>query len=86
MTRGLDDPDFDKAVSKEELGRMLRSQKYDFPQEEFDLIYDLARRKSLELGYQSDEVTYKSFLEVMRNLKRGYLRYRNLFRKENTFE
>lgn len=82
MTRGLDDPDFDKAVDRDELIGMLRSQKYDFPEEEFDLIYDLAKRKSIELGNPSDHVTYKSFLEVMRNLKRGYLRYRNLFRRE----
>ena len=85
--RGLDDPDFDKPVTKEVLLNMLKANKYDFPQEEFDLIFDLAQmspentiKEKNNIKEHENLVTYKAFLEVVRNLKRRYLRYRTLFK------
>lgn len=71
--RGLDDPDFDKEVSKEELSVLLQNSTHQIPDDEFDVMYELTLR-----NYQ--RVTFKAFLEMIRNLKRDYLKYRTLFK------
>ena len=64
---------------------MLEQNKYNFPQEEFDLIYDLTKRKERAESHNfnnnnEDKVSYKAFIDVMRNLKRDYMRYRTIFK------
>lgn len=72
-SRGLDDPDFDKEVSKEELSVILQNNTHQIPADEYDVMYELTKR-----NYK--KVTYKTFLEMIRNLKRDYLKYRTLFK------
>jgi len=54
----------------------LNKKNYDFKDEEFQVIYNIT------LGnYPNSEgkISYKAFVEVMRNLKRDYVKYRGIF-------
>lgn len=52
---------------------MLQKNRFTIPNEEYDLIYDLVEKAS-------GQVTYKSFLEYLRTLKRDYMRYRTILK------
>jgi hypothetical protein len=51
------------------------SKNYAFPDEEYNLIYQIALKN---YPNEEEKVSYKGFLDVMRNLKREYMRYRTL--------
>lgn len=75
--RGLDDNDFEEKVDKESLREMLKNKTYYIPDDEFDTLYEITRQN---LGATSDKVTFKAFLETVRNIKRDYLKYRTMFK------
>ena len=56
----------------------MEKHKYEFKQEEFDLICQISQK-----NFPNDEgkISFKSFLEVMKNLKREYLKYRGILNK-----
>ena len=73
-TRGIDDEDFDHLYTKEEIIGLLKENNYEFPESEFNLIYEVAIK-----NYPNEEkkLSPNSFLATMRNLKREYMKYRN---------
>lgn len=54
---------------------MLKKNEYNFPDEEFNLLYQLALKNYPNIN---GKVSYKSFIELIRNLKREYMKYRTL--------
>ena len=74
-TRGIDDEDFDHLYTKEEIIGILKENNYEFPESEFNLIYEIAMK-----NYPNEEkkLSPNSFLSTMRNLKREYMKYRTL--------
>ena len=47
------------------------------PEEEYETLFEITRQN---MGGNSSTVTYKSFLDTIRNLKRDYLKYRTMFK------
>ena len=74
--RGVTDDDFDNLYTKDEIYELMK--KYDFkvPEKEYDLMFDLTLK-----NYPNNEgkVSAKAFISSMRNLKREYQKYRNIF-------
>lgn len=72
--RGVYDEDFEKLLSKEEIYKQMR--KYDFiiPEEEYDVMFEVAIK-----NYPNPErkISPKAFISTMRNLKREYQKYRS---------
>lgn len=76
-TRGLDDPDFDATMTKEEIGKVLTQNSIVVPEEEFNLIYEIGLKNFPDPEGQG-KMSPNSFLSTMRNLKREYMKYRTL--------
>ena len=72
--RGVYDEDFEKLLTKEEIYKQMR--KYDFiiPEEEYDVMFDVAIKN---YPNQEGKLSPKSFISTMRNLKREYQKYRS---------
>jgi hypothetical protein len=56
---------------------ILRKYKYNFAEEEFNLIYEIALKN---FPNDSGMITFKAFIDVMRNLKREFMKYRTLIK------
>ena len=56
---------------------MLLNQNYQFPEDEFNLLFSLAFKKN---PCNEEKITLKAFFDVVRSLKREYLKYRTLFK------
>lgn len=76
--RGLDDVNFEQLVTKEELWKVIKDKPMSIPEEEYDTLFEITRQN---MGGNTNIVTYKAFLETIRNLKRDYLKYRTMFKK-----
>ena len=74
--RGLDDPDFENKVDKNELKSLLKNKTFTFPDEEFETIFEITRQNE---GANCEKISYKGFMETIRNLKRDYIKYRTMF-------
>jgi hypothetical protein len=55
----------------------LSKHNYNFADEEFNLIYQLTLKN---YPNQDEKVTYKAFIDIMRNLKREFMKYRTLLK------
>lgn len=73
--RGIDDEDFDKLYSKQEIIGFLEENDYHIPEEEFNLIYEVGMKN---YPNEEEKMSPHSFLSTMRNIKREYLKYRTL--------
>ena len=71
--RGVNDKDFEKLYTKEEIFKLMK--KYDFiiPEDEYNLMFEVGLK-----NYPNSEwkMSPKSFISTMRNLKREYQKYR----------
>ena len=71
--RGVNDEDFEKLYTKEEIFNLMK--KYDFiiPEDEYNLMFEVGLK-----NYPNSEgkMSAKSFISTMRNLKREYQKYR----------
>jgi hypothetical protein len=57
------------------LKEILLKNDYPFPDEEYNLIYEITLKN---YPNKDNKVTYKAFINAMRNLKREYIKYRTL--------
>ena len=75
--KGVDNEDFTKLISTEELRKILEASDYKFSDDEYKVICQivLANKPNDE-----EKVSYKSFIEVMRTLKRDFVKFRGLFK------
>ena len=71
--RGVYDEDFEKLLTKEEIYNMMKRYEFIIPENEYDLMFDVCLK-----NYPNDEnkISAKAFINVMRNLKREYQKYR----------
>lgn len=76
--RGLDDTSLEESVNKVELWEIVQEKSISMPEEEFDTLYEITRQN---MGGINNTVTYRAFLETIRNLKRDYLKYRSMFKQ-----
>ena len=71
--RGVNDEDFEKLYTREEIFNLMK--KYDFiiPEDEYNLMFEVGLK-----NYPNPEgkMSAKSFISTMRNLKREYQKYR----------
>lgn len=74
-TMGVRDEDFDVLHTKEEIVQILKENKYRIPDEELNTVFDIALK-----NYPNEEgkLSYTSFVNTLRLLKREYMRYRTL--------
>ena len=72
---GIDDPDFEELMTKNEIYELIQKYNFNIPEEEFNLIYQVGLK-----NYPNNEekMSPKSFIGAMRNLKREYQKYRNI--------
>lgn len=73
--RGINDEDFQKLLTKEEIFALMK--KYDFiiPEEEFNLMFEVGLKN---FPNKDGKMSPKSFICTMRNLKREYQKYRTI--------
>lgn len=55
--------------------QILANNNHNFPDQEYNLIFEITLKN---YPNSSDMVSYKAFIDVMRNLKREFMKYRNL--------
>jgi len=75
-TKGLKDCDLTRFISKEELNDMLKRKGYEIEENEYDMIYSMCVGKSQNT---ENKVSFSEFIEVVKNLKREYLKYKPFF-------
>lgn len=75
--KGVDNEDFTKLITKEELRKILNENNYKFSDDEYKVICDIVLANKPN---QEGKVSYKSFIEVMRSLKRDYVKFRGIFK------
>lgn len=74
--RGLDDKDFDEKLNLQELKTLVKKTTYNFPDDEIETIFEIT--KQIEKS-EDDKITYKGFMDSVRNIKRDFLKYRTMF-------
>jgi hypothetical protein len=73
--RGVDDEDFDKPYTKQEILEVLNENKIEVPQDEFELVFTVGLK-----NYPNDEekLSPHQFIATLKNFKREYMKYRTL--------
>lgn len=74
-TKGLDDNDFEQLVTKDELNQILIKNGHNLEEKDLNIIFavTLANQPNSE-----EKVSYKVFLDTIKNFKREFLKYRTL--------
>ena len=74
--RGVTDDDFDNLYTKDEIFELMKKYDFKIPENEYDLMFDIILK-----NYPNKEgkVSAKAFISSMRNFKREYQKYRNIF-------
>lgn len=72
-TRGLDDCDFDQETSRDSLKELIKKNTHQIPEDEFLVICELAESNFGRLSYNT-------FINTIRALKREYIKYKNVQR------
>ena len=74
--RGLEDKDFENKLDLDELKSLIKKTSSNFPEDEIETIFEIT--KQIEKSEDS-KITYKGFMDSVRNIKRDYLKYRTMF-------
>jgi hypothetical protein len=64
-------------MCKEQIKELLNTNTFKIPEDEFETLFEITRQNE---GVKSDKITFKGFLETIRNLKREFLKYRTMFK------
>ena len=75
--KGVDNEDFTKLITTEELRKMLESNDYKFTDDEYKVICQIVLANKPN---EEEKISYKSFIEVMRSLKRDFVKFRGIFK------
>ena len=64
-------------MCKEQIKELLNTNTFKIPEDEFETLFEIIKKNE---GVKSDKITFKGFLETIRNLKREFLKYRTMFK------
>ena len=71
--RGVNDPEFEELMTKEEIFDIMKRYDFNMPEDEYNLVYEIGLKN---YPNQEGKMSPKSFISTMRNLKREYQKYR----------
>ena len=74
--KGVDNEDFIAFTTKEELRNILEKNNYKFTDDEYLVICQIVLANHPN---EEGNISYKSFVEVMRTLKRDFVKFRGIF-------
>ena len=55
----------------------MKKNRYEFQEEEFNLIYQITLKNNPN---NQGQISFKSFIEIMRNLKKEYNKYKTILK------